>query len=104
MSAPSLETSENSGAYWVQPTVSGAPAADALRNFSTSVRQSWRAVVTCVPRQPRRTASVSSGIVSSHEQIRILRGRSAILRPGCGGSGHGADQVIVVTSQNHESE
>jgi len=63
--------------------VSGAPDPAALRNLSSSARQSWRAVETCVPRQPRRTASASSGIVSSHEQIKMFRGRSAILRPGC---------------------
>ena len=34
--------------------------------------------VTLAPRQARRTASPSSGMVSSQEQIRMLRGRSAI--------------------------
>jgi hypothetical protein len=31
-----------------------------------------------VPRQARRTASPSGGMVSSHEQIRTVRGLSAI--------------------------
>src|SRR5215472_14283097 len=74
-------TSENSGASWVQPTISGSPPAAAARNFSSSARQSWRAVATSAPRQPRRTAEPSSGIVSSHEQIKMFGGRSAISSP-----------------------
>src|SRR5712692_6269146 len=82
MSAPTAcATSENSGASWVQPTISGSPPAAAARNFSSSARQSWRAVVTLAPRQPRCTAAPSSGIVSSHEQIRIFGGRSGISSP-----------------------
>src|SRR5262249_51976005 len=69
---------ENSGASWTQATVSGSPPAAAGRNFSRSARQSWRASDTVVARQPRLTASTSSGIVSSHEQIRTFRGRSGI--------------------------
>ncbi len=71
MSEPPSATSANSGASCVQPTSSGAPPAAAVRNLSSSARQSWRAVVTLAPRQPRVTAAASSGIVSSHEQIRI---------------------------------
>src|SRR5262245_39389354 len=78
--APSGATSENNAASWVQPTVSGAPEAAALRKVSSSARQSWCAVVTSPPRQPRRTVSGSSGMVSSHEQIRWCRGLSAIHR------------------------
>ena len=46
-------SSENSGASCVQPTVSGAPAAAAARNLSSSARQSWRAGRDLAPRQPR---------------------------------------------------
>src|SRR5262249_28749033 len=45
-------TSENSGASWVQPTISGSPPAAAARNFSRSARPSWRAVAT--PATPAR--------------------------------------------------
>src|ERR1700681_4745973 len=48
-----------------------------VRNRSSSARHSWVAVVGSA-RQPWRTASASSGIVSSHEQIRRCLGGSAI--------------------------
>src|SRR6266481_806109 len=75
----SAATSENRGASWVQPTVSGTASPATARKRSSSARQSCCAVVTCAPRQPRRTAPTSSGIVPSHEQIRILPGGLAIL-------------------------
>src|ERR1019366_9292455 len=78
LSLISLATSSNSGASCVQAMVSGAPPAANLRKRSSSARQSWRPSTTSAPRQTRATASPSSGIVSSQEQIRILRGRSAI--------------------------
>src|SRR5437879_3614959 len=78
MSAPpsratSDATSENSGASWVQPTVSGAPAAAALRNFSSSARQSWCAVVISLPRQPRRTArrAVYAGMAALADALAV---------------------------------
>ena len=68
--SPSAATSENSGASWVQPTISGAPRAAAARN-SLELGAAEVARGRDVPPQPRRTASASSGIVSSHEQSRI---------------------------------
>src|SRR3984957_14792049 len=65
----SAATSENRAASWVQPTVRGVSFAAIARKRSSSAPQSWVAVVGS-PRQPRRTAPASSGIVSSHEQIR----------------------------------
>jgi len=64
-------TSENSGVSWVQPTISGPPR-PAARNFRGSARQSWRAVETSAPRQPRRTAEPSSGIGLRTSRIRCL--------------------------------
>jgi hypothetical protein len=79
MSAPlSHATSANNGVSWVQPTVSGAPDEAAARKRSSSARQSWCAAVTSLLRQARLSAPTSSGIVSSHEQIRTWRGPSAI--------------------------
>ena len=72
--------SENRAASCVHPTVSGAVSPASARNRSSSERQSCRAVVTCSPRQPRRTASASIGIVSSHEQTRTLPRELGILR------------------------
>jgi hypothetical protein len=48
-------------------------------NRSISAPHSWRAVVAVFPLQPRRTASASRGIVSSHEQIKIFLTGSGIL-------------------------
>src|SRR5215475_6030264 len=73
--------SVTSNAYCVQPTITGSPPAAAARNFSSSARQSCRAVETSAPRQPRSTADLSSGMVSSHEQIKIFGGRSAMSSP-----------------------
>src|SRR5262249_47786231 len=77
MAALSPAASENSGASCVQPTTSGAPAAAAARNFSSSARQSWRAVSTCAPRQARFTLAPSGAIVSSHEPTMKVGGGSA---------------------------
>src|ERR1700722_15272409 len=65
----SAAASENRAASCVQPTVRGVSFAAIARKRSSSARQRWGAVVGS-PRQPRRTAPPSSGIVSSHEQIR----------------------------------
>src|ERR1700676_2975605 len=64
----SAASSENRGASWVHPTVSGAPSAAIARKRSSSARHSWVAVVVS-PRQPRLIAPASRGIVSSQEQI-----------------------------------
>jgi hypothetical protein len=74
-SAPdrSPATSENSGASCVQPTVTGSPLAAAARNRSISARQSWFAVFTWAPRQPREIAPASIGMVFSQEHTRMVR-------------------------------
>ena len=78
-SAPlSSATSSNRGASWVQAMTIGSPPAAALRTRSSSARQNCRPSMTTESRQARRTFSPSSGMVSSHEQIRMFRGRSAI--------------------------
>jgi hypothetical protein len=73
----SAASSENRGASWVHPTVSGAPSAAIARKRSSSARQSWVAVVVS-PRQPRLIAPASRGIVSPQEQIRRCLVESAI--------------------------
>jgi len=65
LSAASL----NSGASWVQATVTGAPSASACLNRSSSWPQSWFACVI-FPAQPRPIACASSGMVLSQLQIR----------------------------------
>src|SRR6478736_5363343 len=62
-------TCENNAACCVQATVSGPSSAATALNRPSSAPQSCVAAVTS-PRQPRRIASASSGIVPSHEQIR----------------------------------
>ena len=62
-------TSRNSGASWVQATVTGAPSASAALNRSSSRPQSWLACVI-LPAQPRPIACASSGMVFSQLQIR----------------------------------
>jgi len=52
----------------------------AARKRSISARQSWFAVFSSAPRQPRASASASSGMVSSQEHTRMVR-FSAILAP-----------------------
>src|SRR5262249_57573284 len=70
--------SENSGASWVRAIVPPCPPAANSCRRSSSARQNCRPRSTSAPRQARSTRAPSSGIVSSQEQIRILRGRSAI--------------------------
>src|SRR6516162_6226864 len=71
----------SSGASWVQAIAIAWPSAAAARTRSSSARQSSRPGSTSAPRQARSTAEPSSGIVSSQEQTRIFRGRSAIYYP-----------------------
>src|SRR5215467_14902805 len=72
-SAPlSSVISRKSASSCVQPTVSGAFEAARARNLSSSARQNWRPVTISKLLQPRADAPASSGIVSSHEQTRIL--------------------------------
>src|SRR6476661_8118498 len=77
----SAAISENSGASWVQATVTAPPSAAILRKRSASARQSWVAVCTSAPRQARRKASPSSAMLSSQEQARIFLGLSGIHPP-----------------------
>src|SRR6185437_11248339 len=70
--------SSNSGASCVQATRIGSPVPATLRKRSSSARQSWRPSTITTSLQARRTASPLSGTLSSQEQIRMLRGRSAI--------------------------
>ena len=79
--APPVLPSDFGISRWpVQLTVNGAPAVNAARKRPSSARHKWLTVSTLAPRQPRRTAAASSGIVSSHEH-RMIVGfwRSAIL-------------------------
>src|ERR1051326_2405408 len=103
-SASGPAVSPNRGASWVQPTISG-PAAAAARNFSSSARHSWLAVLTSAPRQPRRTAPASSGIVSSHEHKKIALGRSVVMALGQsrGRAGSRIVHLIVIMAAKHEA-
>ena len=74
----SAAASENRAVSWVHPTVSGVSFAAMVRKRSSSARHSWVALIGS-PRQPRRTAPTSRGIVSSHEQIRRCLVESAIV-------------------------
>ena len=73
-------SSANSGASWVQATVTGAPVR-AVRKRSSSTRHRWSARSIRAPGQPLATAAPSIGIVPSHEHTNTVRVPAVVGEP-----------------------